>query len=415
MIKEILLEDIVANMNQPRKHFDEESLNELAASIIADGLQEPILVRPVDDKYEIVQGERRFRAHRLAGLTTIQVKVRELTDEEAFHLAVIENIQREQLTAIEEANAFYRYVEMGYTHEEIAKKVSKNREYVTSKLRLLKLEPQIQHMISCGKISDGHAKQILKLEKPMSRLWKDQSLFTSESPFQTVQRKFFDAFWDADKVSVMEVKKWSEKLIYDMILYTVLHLTGKGDTIIGRSHLREISAEQYCNMYNLHPRNLVEEDIDFALAYEKELYASHFDRNFRPWQLEQHWDRVKDLLFYSEVGIETMWIEPQSGLEGKTLQDIAAEIGSYQAELRKAVLVLVWLKHEFAIKNGKVKPSKEQIVSFLALNLGESNAVTPDLANSLYEEFVEGQDLTVLFKEAQEEIDKIEKKFEIVQ
>src|SRR5690606_13026930 len=118
-LKTIQLSEIITNPNQPRKHFDEQAHQELAESIKKDGLQEAILVRPKGDKFEIVQGERRYRAPKLAGLESIQAKVREVDDEEAFHLAVIENIQREQLSPIEEARAFARYVELGYTHEEI--------------------------------------------------------------------------------------------------------------------------------------------------------------------------------------------------------------------------------------------------------------------------------------------------------
>lgn len=170
----IKLTEMVINYNQPRKYFDEEKLNELALSIVADELQEPILVRPMEGgKYEIVQGERRYRAHQLAGLNEIEVKIKELNDENAFHLSVIENIQREQLTPIEEAHAFMKYVEMGYTHEQIAEKVSKSRTYVTSRLRLLKLVPYIHDWIAKGILSDGHAKQILKMESIVNRFWEN--------------------------------------------------------------------------------------------------------------------------------------------------------------------------------------------------------------------------------------------------
>src|SRR5690606_776554 len=157
--------------------------------------QEPILVRPIKDKqYEIVQGERRFRAHQLNGMEEIEVKIRELNDEDAFHLAVIENIQREQLTPIEEAQAYLKYVEMGYTHEQIAHKVSKSRTHVTTRLRLLKLLPFIQDWIAEGVLSEGHAKQILKMESVINRFWRNVTYF-SESPFEKFQRKFHHEYW----------------------------------------------------------------------------------------------------------------------------------------------------------------------------------------------------------------------------
>src|SRR5690606_22499674 len=157
-LKTIKLSEIITNPNQPRKHFDEQALQELAESIKKDGLQEAILVRPKGDKFEIVQGERRYRAHKLAGLESIQAKVREVDDEDAFHLAVIENIQREQLSPIEEARAFLWYSHNGLTQDEIAEKVKKTRDYVASKLRLLNLSETVQSIIERGEIKEGHAK-----------------------------------------------------------------------------------------------------------------------------------------------------------------------------------------------------------------------------------------------------------------
>ncbi|WP_052759477.1 ParB/RepB/Spo0J family partition protein [Paenibacillus sp. DMB20] len=138
MTKELILESIVVNPDQPRKHFDEESLRQLAESIKADGLQSPILVRPKAGNFEIVQGERRYRAHVIAGLGTIRADVRELSDEDAFHLAVIENIQREQLTEMEEARAFQRYVELGLTHDAIAKKSQQESDLRDDEIKVAK-------------------------------------------------------------------------------------------------------------------------------------------------------------------------------------------------------------------------------------------------------------------------------------
>src|SRR5699024_1407315 len=154
----IELGKIGGNDQQPRKHFDETAIKELSKSIKKEGLIQPIMVREVSrDTFEIIHGERRYRAAKLAGLKEIPAYVREMTDDEAFHLAVIENIQREELTAVEEAQAFQRYVEMGYTHAQIAEKVSKSRTYVSSSLRLLKLNGRILAWINDGKLSEGHA------------------------------------------------------------------------------------------------------------------------------------------------------------------------------------------------------------------------------------------------------------------
>jgi ParB/RepB/Spo0J family partition protein len=209
---------IITNPNQPRKHFNEESLNELANSILNDGLQEAILVRPHGDKYEIVQGERRYRANKLAGLETIQVKIKDMNDEDAFHLSVIENIQREDMTAIEEAHAFLKYTELGMTHQQIANKVSKTRDYVTSKIRLLKLSELLQEWLVIGKILDGHAKQILKMESIFTRLLEPtKGINGTDNAFEFVQKKFINEFSDKDKISVREIKDWVEEVKYILI------------------------------------------------------------------------------------------------------------------------------------------------------------------------------------------------------
>jgi ParB/RepB/Spo0J family partition protein len=204
---------IITNPGQPRKYFNEDALNELASSIKADGLQEPILVRPKGDKYEIVQGERRYRAHIIAGLDEIQVKVKDLSDNDAFHLSVIENLQREQMTPIEEAQAFYKYVEMGLTHEQIAHKVSKSRTYVTSRLRLLHLSSEIQDWISKGKISDGHAKKLLTARNDLCK-WMEVCLLIHKTndPFEFIQSEFTREFKDKSKISVNDVSDWLDEI-----------------------------------------------------------------------------------------------------------------------------------------------------------------------------------------------------------
>lgn len=253
-LKTIKLTEIVANPNQPRKHFDEQALQELADSIKSDGLQEPILVRPKGDKYEIVQGERRYRAHKLAGLETIQAKVKEVDDEDAFHLAVIENIQREQLTPIEEARAFQKYVEMGYTHEEIAKKVSKSRTYVTSRLRLLNLIPEIQDMIAEGRISEGHAKQLLKL----------RNLFPSNNePFKFGQELFVRDFSSVEKISVKDVQEFSRKIEHSITVSVLNIFFLANENIEDATHWLDL-----CDAVDVRILEITSEHLDEACQYE---------------------------------------------------------------------------------------------------------------------------------------------------
>lgn len=169
-IRKLPLEDVVPSPSQPRRHFDEAKLTELAESIKQVGLLQPILVRPSGGKYEVVHGERRYRACKLADKETIRAEVRELSDREVVEIQLIENLQRENLNSIEEAETFRRLVEdFGYTHKYVGQRVGKSREYVTNKLRLLKLPSQVQKRVREGLLSEGHAKAILSLERAVEQ------------------------------------------------------------------------------------------------------------------------------------------------------------------------------------------------------------------------------------------------------
>jgi ParB family chromosome partitioning protein len=151
---------------QPRTRMDPQALEELAASIRAQGLMQPLLVRPVErDSYELIAGERRWRAAQLAGLTEVPVLVREVPDEAALALSLIENIQREDLNAMEEAAGVQRLVdEFGMTHERAADAVGRSRSATTNLLRLLKLARPVQDMVMDGKLEMGHARTLLALD-----------------------------------------------------------------------------------------------------------------------------------------------------------------------------------------------------------------------------------------------------------
>ncbi len=146
---------------QPRKTFDAEALAELSASIKEKGVLQPILVRPAGSGYEIVAGERRFQAAREAGLTTVPVMVRELTDQEALELAIIENLQRENLNPLEEAEAFEQLMKFGLNQEEVSRAVGKSRSAIANSLRLLTLPPLAREALASGRISAGHGRAIL--------------------------------------------------------------------------------------------------------------------------------------------------------------------------------------------------------------------------------------------------------------
>lgn len=162
---------IVANPNQPRKDFDEGALYELAASVKEHGILQPITVRKKDgDKYEIVAGERRFRAAKLIGLKEIPCIVRNYTDDKAFVLSVIENIQRNNLTYFEEALSYERLInEYSFTQEMLAKRLGKTQSSVANKLRLLKIEPELRGFFIENNLTERHARCILKLPETSQR------------------------------------------------------------------------------------------------------------------------------------------------------------------------------------------------------------------------------------------------------
>jgi ParB family chromosome partitioning protein len=159
------LKEIEPNQSQPRKDFDEESLQELADSIRKFGVLQPLLVEKKDQYYEIIAGERRWRAAKLAKVEEVPVIVKKLSDQERMEISLIENIQRENLNPIEEANAYKTLLdEFGLKQEEVAERVSKSRSAVTNSMRLLKLDPRVQALLKEGKISAGHARALLSVE-----------------------------------------------------------------------------------------------------------------------------------------------------------------------------------------------------------------------------------------------------------
>lgn len=160
---ELRLSEIEPNKDQPRVHFDEDALQELAESIQTHGLLQPIVVRPMlGGTYQIVAGERRWRACRIAGLTSVPVIVKELDDKQTMELALIENLQRRDLNPVEEANGYSRLLkEFSLTQDEVAERVGKSRSAVTNALRLLNLPEDMLNALAEGKISSGHARALL--------------------------------------------------------------------------------------------------------------------------------------------------------------------------------------------------------------------------------------------------------------
>lgn len=182
------------NRKQPRKNFDEDALQELADSIKQFGIIQPILVQDRKDHYEIIAGERRWRAAKIAGLKKIPVIIRKYTEKEIMEISLIENIQREDLNPIEEALAYKRLLEeCNMKQDEVAERVSKSRAAVTNSIRLLKLSEEVQQMVIDGMISTGHARALLGIENP-----EDQ---------YTIAQRVFD-----EKLSVRDIEKLVKNL-----------------------------------------------------------------------------------------------------------------------------------------------------------------------------------------------------------
>lgn len=159
------INELKPNMFQPRKDFDEETISELASSIKEKGILQPLVVRTISGGYEIIAGERRWRAAQRAGITRVPVIIKEATDREVLELALIENLQREDLNPIEEAVAYQQLIdEFELTHEDVSRQIGKDRSTITNQLRLLKLPEEAKKALIAGDITAGHARAILSIE-----------------------------------------------------------------------------------------------------------------------------------------------------------------------------------------------------------------------------------------------------------
>ena len=161
------INEVKPNSSQPRKEFDEEAIGELANSIKEKGILQPLVVRTVENGYEIIAGERRWRAAQRAGVTRVPVIIKEASDKEVLELALIENLQREDLNPIEEAVAYQHLIdEFELTHEDVSRQIGKERSTITNQLRLLKLPDEAKAALIAGDITAGHARAILSIESP---------------------------------------------------------------------------------------------------------------------------------------------------------------------------------------------------------------------------------------------------------
>ncbi len=226
MIKLSLIEP---NREQPRKKFDEEQLAELAESIKQYGVLQPLLVQKKGTFYEIIAGERRWRAAKMAGLKEVPVVLREYSKQESMEIALIENVQRSDLNPIEEALAYDSLVkEFGLTQEEIASRVSKNRATITNTMRLLKLDQQIQEMLIQGMLSSGHARALLPLEKKELQLKAGKMILDGSLSVRETERLVKRLTKESGDEKKEKQKEKDEKLslIYQNLEERMKHVMG---------------------------------------------------------------------------------------------------------------------------------------------------------------------------------------------
>lgn len=224
------------NRDQPRKNFDEDALQELADSIKQFGLLQPILVQQRDGYYEIVAGERRWRAAKLAGLKEVPVIIRNLTEQEIVEISLIENIQRENLNPIEEAQAYKKLLtEFNLKQDEVAERVSKSRAAVTNSMRLLKLSDEVQQMVISEMISTGHARALLAVEDADEQYALAQRIFDEKLSVRDIE-KLVKSIGKPAKEKKEKEKNESLEAVYQDIqeklkqrLGTKVAVNGKGD------------------------------------------------------------------------------------------------------------------------------------------------------------------------------------------
>jgi ParB family chromosome partitioning protein len=232
-IVELDTDVIIARQEQPRRNFDQESLQELAESLKEHGVLQPILVREKDDGYELIAGERRWRAAKLAGLPTIPAVVRKLDDLQVAEISLIENLQREDLTPVEEAQAYRLMMErFHYTQENLAQKIGKSRAHIANTLRIMNLPSSIIEMIDARKISAGHARAILAYGGEQEQLAAAQEIISAglsvrEAERRVKNKKTVQEFVFEKPPEVVDLEERLQKFFGTKVEMNTLHKGGK--------------------------------------------------------------------------------------------------------------------------------------------------------------------------------------------
>jgi ParB family chromosome partitioning protein len=248
-IVSLRIADIVPNRAQPRKQFDEAALAELTESIAQHGVLQPLLVRPMPDgSYQLVAGERRWRASRQAGLTEVPVVIREMTDREAAELALIENLQREDLNPMEEARGYRTLMETyGLTQEETAKAVNKSRPAVANALRLLNLPDAVAEQLTEGKLSAGHARAVLSFPTEAEQLAAAEAIVAKGLSVRDAEKMAKAANNDRKKGEPSSQTLFSRDSLYDEVALSLTEHLGRRVKVVSARKGGVLQIEFYDN------------------------------------------------------------------------------------------------------------------------------------------------------------------------
>ncbi len=258
-VKEIEVSRISGNPEQPRTRFDAKALDELASSIAANGIVQPIVVRRAGSRYQIVAGERRWRAAQRAGLHKVPVVIKEVSDDKILEIALIENIQREELNPIEEANAYRKLIDtIGLTQEQLSERVGKERSLIATSMRLLKLPEEIQKLIEEGKLTAGHGRALLLTDDKAIQIRTARSIMEKQMSVREAERTVKRAAAES-RVTIVNkqvtqttdpnVRHAETKLMRSLGTNVKIRPSGKGNS--GKIEIEYYSAEDLDRLYSL--------------------------------------------------------------------------------------------------------------------------------------------------------------------
>ncbi len=224
-LQQLPIEKVVPNPHQPRKVIDPEAVSELASSIASEGLLQPIVVRPVDNGYELIAGERRWRAHQHLGRSTVLARVLEATDLSSASLSLIENLQREELNPVEEAMGYQSLIsDFNLSQQEVAQRMGKSRSHIANLMRLLQLDGELKRLLSIGELSVGHAKVLLSVEDTDKRLALGQKAVLEGWTVRQIE----EAIASGSSISPSTISRTSySSLIYEDLAQSTALATGR--------------------------------------------------------------------------------------------------------------------------------------------------------------------------------------------